>query len=86
MHLLVKYITKRLKGIDTPVQLVQAKEDDMTSPKNSQFIYDRVKSKTKEIVLLDDTYHVITADQKRDLAAQKIEDFFGKICYNTKRL
>ncbi len=79
LHLLVKYLSKRLPHIDTPVQLIQAKDDDMTSVKNSQFIYDRVSSKNKELVLLDNSYHVITADQERDKVAQEMERFFEGI-------
>lgn len=75
---LVKYITKRLGNIKVPVQLVQAKDDDMTSVKNSKYIYDRIGSDLKEIVLLYDSYHVVTADQERDTVAAKMEEFFEK--------
>ena len=39
---------------------------------------DRIKSDTKELVLLDDSYHVITADQEREKVAQSTVDFFDK--------
>ena len=79
LHLLVKYARSRLKNISAPLQLIQAKEDDMTSIKNSQFIYDRVSSKVKEMVLLDNSYHVITVDYERDKVVQKMLEFFGGI-------
>jgi len=79
MHLLVKYLTKRLEDINVPVQLIQAKDDDVTSVKNSQFIYDRIKSEIKEIVLLYNSYHIITADQERDKVAQEMDRFFNHI-------
>lgn len=79
LELLVKYLSGRLANIRVPVQLIQAKDDDMTSPKNSQFIYDRVKSEIKEIVLLYNSYHVITADQERDKVAHAMENFFNCI-------
>ncbi|MDD5729927.1 MAG: alpha/beta fold hydrolase [Candidatus Omnitrophica bacterium] len=78
LNLLVKHLSKKLGGITVPVQLIQAKEDDMTSVKNSQFIYDKISSKTKEIVLLNNSYHVITADQERDKVAREMADFFAK--------
>lgn len=80
---LVRHLTGRLENIQAPVQLIQAKDDDISSVKNSQFIYNRVRSKTKEIVLLYDSYHCITADQERKTVAAKMEEFFGKI-YNPK--
>ena len=79
LQLLVKYVSGRLPGMRFPVQLIQAKDDDMTSTKNSKFIYDRIASEIKEIVLLYDSYHVITADQERDKVAAKMDDFFCRI-------
>lgn len=79
LQLLIKYLTPRLNRVQSPVQLIQAKDDDMTSVRNSQFIYDRVKSIQKEIVLLYNSYHVITADQERELVAQKLDHFFSNI-------
>lgn len=78
LQLIVKRLKKRLPGMHFPVQLIQAKDDDMTSIKNSKFIYDRIGSAAKEIVLLYNSYHVITADQERDLVAEKVEGFFSR--------
>jgi carboxylesterase len=78
LQLLVKYITKKFPAMRFPVQLIQAKDDDMTSVKNSKFIYERINSEMKEIVLLYDSYHVVTADQERDVVAEKMEDFFKR--------
>lgn len=79
LHLLVKHLSKKLPRITAPVQFVQARHDDMTSVKNSQFLYDRVGSATKELVFLEDSYHVITVDRERDLVAQKVGEFFGRL-------
>lgn len=79
LQLLVKDLSPRLKDIRMPVQMIQAKDDDMASPRNSQFIYDSISSAHKETVLLLDSYHVITADQERDTVSEKMEAFFSKI-------
>ena len=79
MHLLVGHLIKRLPHIYAPVQLIQAKDDDTASIKNSKYIYDNIGSETKEMILLYDSYHVITADQERDTVAQKVESFFSGI-------
>ncbi len=79
LTLLVKHITKKLPNMRFPIQLIQAKDDDMTSIKNSKFIYDRVGSETKEMVLLYNSYHVITADQEREIVASKMDKFFGRV-------
>jgi len=84
LQLLVKYLIKRLPDICTPVQLIQAKDDDMTSTRNSKFIYDRIGSETKEMVFIYNSYHIITADHERDIVAQKAEAFFDRISSGIK--
>ena len=84
LHLLVKYLVKKLPLMDFPVQLIQAKDDDMASVKNSKFIYDRIRSETKEMILLYDSYHVITADQERDIVGEKMDEFFTRVMAGSK--
>ncbi|MCX5700602.1 MAG: alpha/beta fold hydrolase [Candidatus Omnitrophica bacterium] len=76
--LLAKHVMNLLPEINTPIQLLQAKEDDVTSPKNSYYIRDHIGSIDKEVVLFEDSYHIIIADQQRDEVAQKTLDFFNK--------
>ncbi len=77
-YLLSKRVTSILKDITTPIQLMQARDDDVTSPKNSYCIYDRVSSPEKEIIFFENSYHIITADQERNKVAQITADFFEK--------
>ena len=77
-HLLAKYVMKILPAVTTPIQLLQAKDDDVTSPKNSYYIYEHVGSKDKAVVLFEDSYHIIIADQERDKVAAKTLTFFEK--------
>jgi carboxylesterase len=79
LQLLVKHISKKLPDMKVPVQLIQAKDDDMASVANSKFIYDHVGSEVKEMILLYNSYHVITADQERDVVAEKMEAFFNRV-------
>lgn len=79
LQLLVKHLNKRLPHMKMPVQLIQAKDDDVASVKNSKFLYDRIGSEIKEMILLYNSYHVITADYERDTVAQKVDGFFTRI-------
>lgn len=78
LQLLVKHLKGKLPAIDVPVQLIQAKDDDMTSTRNSRYIYDRIASGVKEMIFLYNSYHVITVDQERDVVAKKMESFFSR--------
>ena len=75
-YLLAKKVMSVLGKIQTPIQLLQAKDDDITSPKNSHFIYDHIGSPDKNIIFFEDSYHIITADQERDKVAQAAKTFF----------
>lgn len=79
LKFLVKHLGKRLPRMRFPVQLIQAKDDDMTSVKNSKFLYDNIGSEEKEMILLYNSYHVITADQERDVVAEKMRQFFDRL-------
>ncbi len=84
LQLLVKHLAKKLPLMNFPVQLIQAKDDDMTSVKNSKYIYDNIKAEMKEIILLYDSYHVITVDQEREIVGEKVDDFFARIMAGSK--
>jgi carboxylesterase len=75
---LAKRVMKLLPRITTPIQLLQAKEDDVTSPKNSYYIRDHIGSSEKTVLLFEDSYHIIIADQERDKVAEKTVAFFEK--------
>ncbi|MDD5477432.1 MAG: alpha/beta hydrolase [Candidatus Omnitrophica bacterium] len=77
-YLLSKEVISILKNITTPIQLMQARDDDVTSPKNSYYIRDHVSSREKEIFFLENSYHIITADQERDKVAEQTAVFFEK--------
>ena len=73
-HLFAKCI-RRLELVVCPVLLVQAVQDDITGPENSQFIYRNIKSQHKEIVLLHNSYHLVTVDLEREKVAGEIARF-----------
>jgi carboxylesterase len=79
LHRLVKTVKPLLGKVKAPLLLIHPQEDDTASVKNSQFIFDRVASKTKKLVILNDSYHVITADQERETVAREMKDFLDTL-------
>lgn len=77
-HLFAKCIS-RLGKVVCPVLLVQAVHDDITSPRNSEFIYRNIGSRRKEIVLLENSYHIVTVDLEREKVAAEIARFCGSL-------
>jgi carboxylesterase len=75
LHRLVGKVTPLLDRIKAPMLLIHPQEDDTASVRNSQLIYDRISSIDKKLVILNDSYHVITADQEREKVAREMQQF-----------
>jgi carboxylesterase len=69
-------VRKLLEKVSAPTLILQATNDDMTGPRNAQFVYDEIVSMQKQIVLLDDCYHVITVDRQRQAVVKYLDEFF----------
>lgn len=76
-HLFTKIVKDELALVKTPILIIHAKEDDMTSPKNSQYVYDNIGSTPKFLVLLEDSYHMITIDKEKDKVAEEVIKFLS---------
>lgn len=73
---LIVRVRSRLSTVTAPTVILQAQEDDMTSPRNATIVYDTIGSKEKRLVLLDDCYHVMTVDKQKHVVAASLADFF----------
>ena len=73
---LIVRVRFRLHEVTAPTVILQAREDDMTSPRNASIVYDEISSPDKHLVLLDDCYHVITIDKQREAVAENVAAFF----------
>jgi carboxylesterase len=73
---LMNRVKGRLEKVSAPTLILQATDDDMTGPRNAQFVYDEITSTQKQIVLLDDCYHVITVDRQRQAVVTHLNEFF----------
>lgn len=66
----------RLGEVTTPTAILQAREDDVTGPRNGELVYNGIASIQKLLVLLDDCYHVITVDKQKKAVANHLIKFF----------
>jgi carboxylesterase len=73
---LITRVRSRLRHVITPTLILQAREDDMTSPRNACIVHDEIASSEKRLVLLDDCYHVITVDKQKRAVVSHVIDFF----------
>ncbi len=75
---LIAATRRELKKIVAPLLIVHSTEDDMASVENAAFLASRVRSSTVDTFLLDDTYHVLTLDKRRDDVADRVTEFIRR--------
>jgi len=73
---LIRQATRSLHAVIAPALVMHAIEDETASPKSAQFVVDHLGSSTVRKVFLDDSYHIITMDNERELVARETRDFF----------
>jgi carboxylesterase len=79
-HLIAR-CARNLQRVTAPLLLVQAVHDDATSPRNSRHVYRNVSSRQKEMLMLEDSFHMVTADLERD----RVADAMNRFCHGITR-
>ena len=72
---LSKYIRKRLAEFNCPVLLVHSLEDDLTSQKSAQIVYKNITSSDKDLIILNDSYHMVLYDNEKEFVMNKALEF-----------
>lgn len=76
---LIRSVKKDLNKIKAPVLMVHSREDDLASLKNPDYLKKHLGSARVETLFIDDSYHVIPLDHKRDEVAQQAIQFIESI-------
>ncbi|MDE1961646.1 MAG: alpha/beta fold hydrolase [Xanthomonadaceae bacterium] len=71
-------VRRLLSSVRTPCLVVHAKDDDVASLRNVRSVV-RGVSGPVETVLLENSYHMITVDQERDLVIERSTRFFNAV-------
>ncbi len=74
-----KYTRNNLEDITAPCFIIHSKLDDISSLKSARLIYKNISSKIKSLCILENSYHMLTMDNDKDLVAKKTIDFLNNI-------
>jgi len=74
-HQFSKIVKQELPLVKTPILILHAREDDMTSLRNAQFLFDNIGSQNKSLIILEDSYHMITIDKDKDRVTEEVVKF-----------
>ena len=72
---LIKAAQKCLSNVSSPALIVHSTEDDMASLKNAYYVEKNIASEYLETMYIDDTYHVLTLDKRKDDIATRVVEF-----------
>lgn len=78
LHLLSARVRRRLRKVRAPCLVAHAAEDDIAHVRNAYLVAERVDAPV-ELLLLRDSYHMITLDRERRLLADRLAGFFARI-------
>ena len=79
MRRVIARCKRTLPSVGCPVLVVQAANDDMTSPRNARFILEHIASARRELMLLENSFHLVTADVERAAVAARLQQFCASV-------
>jgi len=80
---LASRVRKTLKGIGTDCLIIHAIDDETASPHNARFVASAVGASFLRTIWLDDSYHMITSDNEREVVARECALFLCESAAST---
>ena len=80
---LINDVKAKLKNIYCPTLAIHAIEDEICSLKGAEDVIKHISSKRKDLIYLDDSYHLITVDNQKNLVYAETSAFI-KDCVNQR--
>jgi acyl-CoA synthetase (AMP-forming)/AMP-acid ligase II/esterase/lipase/acyl carrier protein len=78
-YLLTQEVKKNINQINSSMLVIHAEEDETASLSNVQYIQNNIQAPKTQVVILKNSYHMITLDNEKHIVAQKITDFFNSL-------
>ncbi|MDO1528779.1 alpha/beta fold hydrolase [Fulvimonas sp. R45] len=78
MYQLSAAVRRQLPQVEAPCLVAHAREDDVASTRNAELVVRSVGGPS-ELLLLDDSYHMITIDRERRTLIERSAAFFDRI-------
>ena len=79
LHALMKATKAGIAKITAPILIFSSREDHVVSTANGPFILEHVSSTDKELLWLEDSYHVATLDNDKQLIIDRCVEFINRL-------
>ncbi len=77
-HRLVRALKKHLRQIGQPTMIVHPREDDYADLNNAWYLQRNLKGRV-DMVVLDDSYHIVTVDRQRHVVVERMVGFAARL-------
>jgi len=77
--LFMKIARKEFAQVRQPIIILHARQDDMASLRNAEYVFEHIGSADKKLIVLEDCYHMIIIDKERERAAQEVINFLNRL-------
>jgi carboxylesterase len=81
---LIKEAKEYLSDVTADTLIIHAIDDETASPKNPEIILARIKSETRRVIWLGNSYHMITVDNEREVVANEVCNFLSQAIEKAK--
>jgi carboxylesterase len=72
---LIRHVKRNLASVEAPALVIHAIDDDTSSARSAEFVTGHIGSAVVRKIYLNDSYHMVTMDNERDLVARETRDF-----------
>jgi carboxylesterase len=83
---LIKEAKEYLSDITADTLIIHAIDDETASPKNPEIIMAKIKSETRRVIWLGNSYHMITVDNDREVVANEVSNFLSQSIEKAKNI
>lgn len=77
-HRLVRALKKLLASIEQPAMIIHPREDDYADLNNAWYLQRNLKGRV-DMVVLDDSYHIVTVDRQRHVVVERMVGFVANL-------
>lgn len=84
MQLLAKHVCKQLSKVTSPCLIIHSGNDDIANIETNAKLVEKNVSGTKKLIVLNDSYHLVTIDSQRREVINESVSFFNKIAAGIK--
>lgn len=77
-HRLVRALKKMLRQVAQPALIVHPRDDDYADLNNAWYLQRNLKGRV-DMVVLDDSYHIVTVDRQRHVVVERLVGFVARL-------